>query len=59
LLLEGQNIPHQSSINDGTYDIPYVMIDVISVNKDNIDDTVIKDGFHLKEDVYRGTKEGK
>jgi D-xylose transport system substrate-binding protein len=33
------------------------MIDVISVNKDNLDETVIKDGFHLKEDVYRDLRE--
>lgn len=55
-LLKGEEIPYQTTINDGTYDIPYVMIDVILVNKDNIDETVIKDGFHLKEDVYREVK---
>lgn len=59
LLLNNEPVPFQSTINDGTYDIPYVMIDVISVNKDNIDDTIIKDGFHLKEDVYRNVQEQK
>jgi D-xylose transport system substrate-binding protein len=57
LLLQKEPIPYQTTISDGTYDVPYVMIDVISVNKDNIDETVIKDGFHLKEDVYRETKD--
>ncbi|HHW22615.1 MAG TPA: sugar ABC transporter substrate-binding protein [Clostridiaceae bacterium] len=57
ILLEGKKISDQNVINDGTYDIPYVMIDVILVNRDNIDETVIKDGFHLKEDVYRGLKD--
>ncbi len=56
-LLDGNSVPHNSSINDGTYDIPYVMIDVVSVTKDNIDETVIKDGFHLKKDVYRSINE--
>lgn len=55
LLVEKEEIPHNTTINDGTYDIPYVMIDVVSVTKDNIDDTVIKDGFHLKEDIYRNS----
>jgi D-xylose transport system substrate-binding protein len=41
------------TIDDGLYDVPYFMIDVIPVTKDNIDDTVIKDGFHLAEDIYR------
>ena len=40
------------TINDGTYDVPYVAIGVIAVTKDNIDETVIQDGFHLREDIY-------
>ncbi|MDF2821143.1 MAG: sugar transporter substrate-binding protein [Clostridiales bacterium] len=52
-LLNDKKLDYELTINDGTYNIPYVMIDVIAVTKDNIDDTVIKDGFHLKEDVYR------
>jgi len=56
-LLEKKPVQHGYTINDGTYDVPYIMIDVVSVTKDNIDDTVIKDGFHLREDVYRGIKE--
>lgn len=39
-------------INDGTYDIPYVILEPISVNKDNINEVIIDSGFHLKEDVY-------
>ena len=57
LLLEGNTVNIETMINDGTYDVPYLMIDVISVNKDNLEDTVIKDGFHLREDVYRDSKE--
>lgn len=57
LLLEGKKVPDDNIINDGSYDVPYVMIDVISVSRDNLDETVIKDGFHLREDVYRGLKD--
>ncbi|MCR4689792.1 MAG: substrate-binding domain-containing protein [Lachnospiraceae bacterium] len=39
-------------INDGSEDIPYVVLDPIAVTKFNIDDTVISAGFHLEEDVY-------
>jgi D-xylose transport system substrate-binding protein len=42
-----------ATIYDGTYDIPYIVIGVTAVTKDNVDDTVIKDGFHLYEDVYQ------
>lgn len=53
LLADKQKISFSRTINDGSYDIPYIMVDVIGVTKENIDDTVIKDGFQLKEDVYR------
>lgn len=53
LLAEGKEIDGEKTIDDGTYQVPYWMIDVIAVTKENIDDTVIKDSFHLKEDVYR------
>ena len=56
-LADGEEIKGQETINDGTYDVPYVMIDVVAVTKDNIDDTVIKDGFHLREDVYQTDEE--
>lgn len=40
------------TINDGTYDVPYVKLDPISVTADNMDEVIINGGFHLKEDVY-------
>lgn len=52
-LVKKQKITADSTIDNGLKEIPYIMIDVIPVTKDNIDETVIKDGFHLKEDVYR------
>ena len=39
-------------INDGTYTIPYVGIQPISVTDTNMDEIIIDSGFHLKEDVY-------
>jgi D-xylose transport system substrate-binding protein len=54
-LVNGEEIESQGEINDGTYDVPYIYIDVVGVTKDNIDDTVIQDGFHLYEDVYQVT----
>ncbi len=52
-LVRGEEIKADGTINDGTYDVPYIFIGVEAVTKDNIDDTVIKDGFHLYEDVYQ------
>ncbi len=46
---EGDDV---STINDGTYDIPYIGLTPIAVTKENLDEVIIESGFHLKEDVY-------
>lgn len=52
-LARGENIDIKKTIYNGKYNIPYYVIEPIPVTKYNIDDTVIKDGFHMKDDVYR------
>lgn len=52
MLANGENIDVDLKINDGTYDVPYVALQPISVNIDNIDSVIIDGGFHIKEDVY-------
>ena len=50
----------EETINDGTYEVPYIAIQPIKVTKENMDSTVIASGFHRKEDVYlhaQGTEE--
>jgi D-xylose transport system substrate-binding protein len=42
-----------NAINDGTFRVPYYKLPPVAVDISNINETVIKDGFHLKEDVYR------
>lgn len=49
----------EKTINDGIYEVPYVVLEPIAVNKDNMDETVIQSGFHLKEDVYLNVRGGK
>lgn len=52
MLANGEDIGVNSTINDGSYMVPYVALEPISVDKDNIDEVIIDGGFHLKEDVY-------
>lgn len=52
-LAEHKNITSAENIDNGKFKVPYVKIDVLAVTKDTIDQTVIKDGFHLKDDVYK------
>ncbi|SET27607.1 xylose-binding protein [Natronincola peptidivorans] len=43
----------RNTIYDGTYEVPYYVLEPIAVDKKNIDDTIIKDGFHRIDEVYR------
>lgn len=52
-LVKGEEIQYEDTINNGRKDVPAIYLDVVAVTKDNIDDTVIRDGFHLKDEVYR------
>lgn len=52
-LANGENIEGHEKIDNGLYMVPYIKLDVIAVTEQNMIDTVIKDGFHLKEDVFR------
>lgn len=56
---EGEDI--KAEINeitmDGSYRVPYLEIPVTAVTKENMDEVIIKGGFHVKEDVYLNVKE--
>ena len=51
-LAKGEELEGTVSMNDGTYEIPYIGLEPISVNEDNMNEVIIESGFHLKEDVY-------
>jgi len=42
-----------TTINNGAYSVSAILHEPIAVTKENMDETVIRDGFHLFEDVYR------
>ena len=43
-----------ASVNNGTADIPSVLLNPIAVDKSNIADTVLKDGFTTKDKICTG-----
>ncbi len=51
-LVKREELNISSTINDGSYEIPYVKLEPIAVTKDNIDEVIIEGGFQQKEDVY-------
>lgn len=42
--------PHR--INNGTHDVPSILYDSIVVDRNNIDATIIADGYHSRADAY-------
>lgn len=44
------------TISDGTYDVPYVEMAPVAVTKENMDEVIIKGGFHSREEVYLNEK---
>ena len=44
------------TISDGTYDVPYVEMAPMAVTKENMDEVIIKGGFHSREEVYLNEK---
>ena len=42
----------QDTAYDGSYNVPYLELQPIAVTKENMDEVIIKGGFHAKEDVY-------
>ncbi|WP_081735536.1 D-xylose ABC transporter substrate-binding protein [Paenibacillus gorillae] len=55
-LAKGEDVGADKKVNNGKIDVPSILLDPIAVTKDNIDATVIADGFHSKEDVYKNAK---
>lgn len=56
-MAKGEEIVTDRKINNGKMDIPSLLLPPIPVDKKNMDETIIADGFHLREDVYRGKSE--
>ncbi|WP_066054282.1 D-xylose ABC transporter substrate-binding protein [Robertmurraya korlensis] len=51
-MAKGDNIVADRKINNGKIEVPSVLLAPIAVDKNNLDETIIKDGFHSRGDVY-------
>lgn len=53
-LAKKEKVPEATaSVDNGKVKVPSVLLDPIPVDKDNLVSTVIKDGFHKMEEVYK------
>ncbi len=51
-LAKGKPVVVTGEVDSGDQKVPSLFIDVATVTRDNIDSTVIKDGFHTREAIY-------
>ncbi|EWG12800.1 D-xylose ABC transporter substrate-binding protein [Cytobacillus firmus] len=52
-MAKGESVEANQKINNGKIEVPAVLLPPIAVDKDNMDRTIIEDGFHSREDVYK------
>ncbi|MDI1243205.1 MAG: D-xylose ABC transporter substrate-binding protein [bacterium] len=52
-LAKGEKPPTDKTVNNGRVDVPFIYLEPIAVDKDNVDATVIKDGYQQREAVYK------
>ena len=57
-LARRQPVVARAELDNGKIAVPSVLLDVVAVTRENLDATVIQDGFRKREEVYRGA-EGK
>ena len=52
-LARHEKLATTSKVNNGKIDVPSILLEPVVVNKDNIVETIIKDGYQKMDDVYR------
>jgi len=55
-LAHHQVIIANQTVNNGQIEVPSILGDIYAIDKDNLMQTVIADGFHTKEEVYGAAK---
>ncbi|MCX7775973.1 MAG: substrate-binding domain-containing protein [Spirochaetaceae bacterium] len=56
MMARGEKVPADGTIDDGRYKVPYIKLEPLLVTAESLESTVIKDGFHKVEDVYRNVR---
>lgn len=52
-LAKGEKPTTDRTVNNGRIDVPFIYLEPIAVDKDNLDATVIEDGYQQREAVYK------
>jgi D-xylose transport system substrate-binding protein len=57
-LARGEQVDAPARINNGKVDVPSILLDPVVVDKSNIDETVVKDGYQKREAIYQNAPAG-
>ena len=53
-MASGRPVIARDVVNNGKIDVPTILVNVVALTRDNMLQTVVHDGFHSYDDVYRG-----
>lgn len=56
-MAKGENVGANRKVNNGKIEVPSILLSPIAVDINNINETIIADGFHTFEDVYKSISE--
>ena len=51
-LAKNEDLETDQTMNNGSFDVPCILLEPIPVTKENMDEVIINSGFHTREDVY-------
>jgi D-xylose transport system substrate-binding protein len=51
-LAKGEEVKVDKMVNNGFVDVPTIVTPVVTVTKENLDSTIIAEGFYTKAQVY-------
>lgn len=52
-LARKEKLPTTRTVNNGRIEVPSILVEPLAVDRDNIESTVVKDGFQLREKIYK------
>ena len=53
-LAQRKPVVARGETDNGKMKVPSVLLDIVAVTKDNMRETVVKDGFRKEADIYQG-----
>ncbi|CAH0119295.1 D-xylose-binding periplasmic protein [Paenibacillus sp. CECT 9249] len=55
-MARGEQVETNATENNGKIDVPTILLEPVAATKETMDATVIAEGFHKREDVYKNVK---